>query len=68
MAIGATLMDIKKATTLASITGMTFMLAGGFFIKVKRVFLLHTILTLKFVRDPFDSHYIHLLIYINVCL
>ncbi|PIA54230.1 hypothetical protein AQUCO_00900643v1 [Aquilegia coerulea] len=33
LAIGATLMDIKKATTLASITGMTFMLAGGYFIK-----------------------------------
>jgi hypothetical protein len=28
-------MDIKKATTIASVTVMTFMLAGGFFIKVR---------------------------------
>lgn len=35
LAIGATLMDIKKATTLASVTVMTFMLAGGFFVKVR---------------------------------
>lgn len=34
LAIGATLMDMKKATTLASVTVMTFMLAGGFFVKV----------------------------------
>ena len=27
-------MDIKKATTLASVTVMTFMLAGGFFVQV----------------------------------
>lgn len=27
-------MDIKKATTLASVTVMTFMLAGGYFVKV----------------------------------
>ncbi|XP_039831641.1 ABC transporter G family member 22-like isoform X3 [Panicum virgatum] len=33
LAIGATLLDIKKATTLASVTVMTFMLAGGFFVK-----------------------------------
>lgn len=33
LAIGATVMDIKKATTLASVTVMTFMLAGGFFVK-----------------------------------
>ncbi|KAG0501916.1 hypothetical protein HPP92_001988 [Vanilla planifolia] len=33
LAIGASLMDIKKATTLASVTVMTFMLAGGFFVK-----------------------------------
>lgn len=39
LAIGATLMDIKKATTLASITGMTFMLAGGFFIKKVPAFI-----------------------------
>jgi hypothetical protein len=35
LAIGATLLDIKKATTLASVTVMTFMLAGGFFVKVR---------------------------------
>lgn len=35
LAIGATLMDLKKATTLASVTVMTFMLAGGYFVKVK---------------------------------
>lgn len=34
LAIGATLMDLKRATTLASVTVMTFMLAGGFFVKV----------------------------------
>lgn len=34
LAIGATLMDLKKATTLASVTIMTFMLAGGFFVEV----------------------------------
>ncbi|KAI4319555.1 hypothetical protein MLD38_033140 [Melastoma candidum] len=33
LAIGATLMDLKKATTLASVTVMTFMLAGGFFVQ-----------------------------------
>ncbi|KAI8562814.1 hypothetical protein RHMOL_Rhmol03G0064300 [Rhododendron molle] len=33
LAIGATLMDLKRATTLASVTVMTFMLAGGFFVK-----------------------------------
>lgn len=35
MAIGAAMMDVKKATTLASITLMTFMLSGGFFIQVR---------------------------------
>lgn len=34
LAIGATLMDLKRATTLASVTVMTFMLAGGYFVKV----------------------------------
>lgn len=34
LAIGALMMDVKKATTLASVTVMTFMLAGGFFVKV----------------------------------
>ena len=27
-------MDLKRATTLASVTVMTFMLAGGFFVQV----------------------------------
>nr|AIU41652.1 ABC transporter family protein [Hevea brasiliensis] len=35
LAIGATLMDLKKATTLASVTVMTFMLAGGYFVKIR---------------------------------
>ncbi|XP_077225725.1 ABC transporter G family member 22-like isoform X2 [Tasmannia lanceolata] len=39
LAIGATLTDIKKATTLASVTVMTFMLAGGFFVKKVPVFI-----------------------------
>ncbi|KAL7092326.1 hypothetical protein ACP275_12G159300 [Erythranthe tilingii] len=39
LAIGATLMDLKKATTLASVTVMTFMLAGGFFVKDVPVFI-----------------------------
>ncbi|XP_010911944.2 ABC transporter G family member 22 isoform X2 [Elaeis guineensis] len=33
LAIGAALMDVKKATTLASVIIMTFMLAGGFFVQ-----------------------------------
>ncbi|XP_057974027.1 ABC transporter G family member 22-like [Malania oleifera] len=33
LAIGAAFMDVKKATTLASVTVMTFMLSGGFFIQ-----------------------------------
>ncbi|XP_011042541.1 PREDICTED: ABC transporter G family member 22 isoform X2 [Populus euphratica] len=37
LAIGATLMDLKRATTLASVTVMTFMLAGGYFVKVKSI-------------------------------
>ncbi|KAL3839377.1 hypothetical protein ACJIZ3_023968 [Penstemon smallii] len=39
LAIGATLMDLKKATTLASVTVMTFMLAGGYFVKDVPVFI-----------------------------
>ncbi|KAL2503142.1 ABC transporter G family member 22 [Forsythia ovata] len=39
LAIGATLMDLKRATTLASVTVMTFMLAGGYFIKKVPVFI-----------------------------
>ncbi|KAM1659390.1 hypothetical protein ACFX1X_002530 [Malus domestica] len=33
LTIGAAFVDVKKATTLASIVVMTFMLSGGFFIK-----------------------------------
>ncbi|KAL0360343.1 UNVERIFIED_CONTAM: ABC transporter G family member 22 [Sesamum radiatum] len=33
LAIGAAFMDVKKATTLASVTVMAFMLSGGFFVK-----------------------------------
>ncbi|CAN6285615.1 unnamed protein product [Urochloa humidicola] len=39
LAIGASLLDIKKATTLASVTVMTFMLAGGFFVKTVPPFI-----------------------------
>ncbi|XP_077240943.1 ABC-2 type transporter family protein isoform X2 [Tasmannia lanceolata] len=39
LAIGATMTDVKKATTLASVTVMTFMLAGGFFVKRVPVFI-----------------------------
>ncbi|KAF7818886.1 ABC transporter G family member 22-like isoform X1 [Senna tora] len=39
LAIGATLMDLKRATTLASVTVMTFMLAGGFFVKEVPIFI-----------------------------
>ncbi|GFP96019.1 ABC transporter g family member 22, partial [Phtheirospermum japonicum] len=39
LAIGATLMDLKRATTLGSVTVMTFMLAGGFFVKNVPVFI-----------------------------
>jgi len=33
LAIRAAFLDLKKATTLASITMMAFMLAGGFFVQ-----------------------------------
>ncbi|CAL9096005.1 unnamed protein product [Musa acuminata var. zebrina] len=39
LVIGASLMDIKKATTLGSVTVMTFMLAGGFFVRRVPVFI-----------------------------
>lgn len=39
LAIGASLVDVKKATTLASVTVMTFMLASGFFVKVMTSFV-----------------------------
>eukprot|EP00262_Sarcandra_glabra_P001467 TRINITY_DN11583_c0_g2_i1.p1 TRINITY_DN11583_c0_g2~~TRINITY_DN11583_c0_g2_i1.p1 ORF type:complete len:234 (+),score=25.26 TRINITY_DN11583_c0_g2_i1:620-1321(+) len=39
LAIGASLMDVKKATTLASVTIMTFMLVGGFFVKRVPIFI-----------------------------
>ncbi|KAH7568028.1 hypothetical protein JRO89_XS07G0218100 [Xanthoceras sorbifolium] len=37
--IGAAFMDVKKATTLASVIVMTFMLSGGFFIKEVPLFM-----------------------------
>ncbi|KAL9235952.1 hypothetical protein vseg_010670 [Gypsophila vaccaria] len=39
LVIGASLMDIKKATTLGSVTVMTFMLAGGFFVQKVPIFI-----------------------------
>lgn len=39
LAIGASLMDIKRATTLGSVTVMTFMLAGGYFVKKVPIFI-----------------------------
>ncbi|KAL9256350.1 ABC transporter G family member 22-like protein [Drosera capensis] len=39
LAIGASLMDVKKATTVASVTVMAFMLAGGFFVNKVPVFI-----------------------------
>ncbi|KAI3791621.1 hypothetical protein L2E82_05480 [Cichorium intybus] len=39
LAIGAAVMDLNKATTLASVTVMAFMLAGGFFVKNVPVFI-----------------------------
>ncbi|KAL6988166.1 ABC transporter G member 22 [Sarracenia purpurea var. burkii] len=39
LAIGASLMDLKRATTLASVTVMTFMLAGGYFVKNVPIFI-----------------------------
>ncbi|CAM8894972.1 unnamed protein product [Rhodiola kirilowii] len=39
LAIGASLMDLKRATTLASVTVMTFMLAGGYFVKRVPIFI-----------------------------
>ncbi|XP_076917685.1 ABC transporter G family member 22-like [Bidens hawaiensis] len=39
LAIGATLTDLKKATTLASVTVMAFMLAGGYFVKNVPIFI-----------------------------
>ena len=40
-------MDVKKATTLASVTVMTFMLAGGFFVQVTNLFLLTILILLQ---------------------
>lgn len=48
LAIGASLMDLKKATTLASVTVMTFMLAGGYFVKVS-----HKLPQVKSLREIF---------------
>ncbi|KVH90565.1 ABC-2 type transporter, partial [Cynara cardunculus var. scolymus] len=35
LAIGAALMDLNKATTLAAVTIMAFIMVGGYFMKVK---------------------------------
>ncbi|GAB4828125.1 hypothetical protein Ancab_035040 [Ancistrocladus abbreviatus] len=35
LSIGAAFMDVKKASTLASVTIMTFMLSGGYFIQLR---------------------------------
>jgi hypothetical protein len=35
--LGAAMMDVKKASTLASIIMLTFMLTGGFFVQVQHV-------------------------------
>ena len=60
LAIGASLMDLKRATTLASVTVMTFMLAGGFFVQVNiTVFLLEykILIALHFWDEEFlDAH------------
>ncbi|GAB4857192.1 ABC transporter G member 22 [Ancistrocladus abbreviatus] len=40
LVIGASLMDVKKATTLASVTVMAFMLSGGYFVQKVPVFIL----------------------------
>ncbi|OVA16169.1 ABC transporter-like [Macleaya cordata] len=39
LAIGAAFMDVKKATTLASVVVMTFMLSGGFFVQTVPSFI-----------------------------
>ncbi|XP_060198515.1 ABC transporter G family member 22-like isoform X2 [Lycium barbarum] len=39
LAIGAGFMDVKKATTFASVILMTFMLSGGFFVQEVPVFM-----------------------------
>ncbi|XP_051114344.1 ABC transporter G family member 22-like [Andrographis paniculata] len=68
LVIGATLMDLKKATTLASVTVMTFMLAGGYFVKDVPVFIswlrylsynYHTYKLLLKVQYGHLSHTIH---------
>ncbi|RYR70589.1 hypothetical protein Ahy_A02g004919 [Arachis hypogaea] len=40
LAIGATLMDLKRATTLTSVTVMTFMMGGGFFVQSSHIHFL----------------------------
>ncbi|GAB2263908.1 hypothetical protein Droror1_Dr00026042 [Drosera rotundifolia] len=39
LAIGASLMDVKKATTAASVTVMAFMLSGGYFVNRVPIFI-----------------------------
>lgn len=43
LAIGASVMDLKKATTLVSIIVMTFTLAGGYFVKEVPTFMSWTL-------------------------
>ncbi|RZR74815.1 hypothetical protein BHM03_00043912 [Ensete ventricosum] len=52
LAIGASFMNIKQATTLASVTVMTFMLAGGFFVKRVPAF----ISWLRFISFNYHSY------------
>lgn len=56
-------MDLKKATTLASVTVMTFMLAGGYFVKVTMLYPnLFVILALFVYFLAFDICYLLLFI------
>jgi len=49
LAIGASLMDLKKATTLVSIIVMTFTLDGGYFLKVS----IQIMLSVELYRRPY---------------
>lgn len=39
LALGAALMDVKQATTLASVTTLTFLLAGGYYVQKIPIFI-----------------------------
>lgn len=60
LAIGATLMDLKKATTLASVTVMTFMLAGGFFVKVSMKLIRNSNIVFRIIKDSVSSEIVSL--------